>query len=66
MVGVSYGVVRLWNVPQTIGADGLVWATNYEGQEDHVYLQMTYTWIQISNYEGQGDNVYLQMSSTCI
>ena len=31
-----------------------------------MYLQMTYTWIQITNYEGQGDHVYLQITCTCI
>ena len=66
MVSVSRGMVRLRTVPQSMGADDLVWATNYEGQEDHVYLQMTCTWIQITNYEGQGDHVYLQMTHTCI
>ena len=42
MVNVSYDVVRLRRVPQTMGIDCLVWDTDYEGQGDHVYLQMTY------------------------
>ena len=58
MVSVSYGVVRLLRLSQIMGGD--------EGQGDHVYLQMTYTWIQITNYEGQGDHVYLQMTYTWI
>ena len=48
MVRVSCGVVRLCRVLHT-GGDGLVWATNYEGQGDHVYSQMTSTCIQMSS-----------------
>ena len=66
MVSVTYGVFMLLTVPQTMGADTLVCATNYEGQEDQVYLQMTCTWIHITNYEGKGDHVYLQMTHTWI
>lgn len=66
MVSVRCGVVRLRRVSQPMAANGLVWAKNYEGQGDHVYLQMTCTWIQITNYEGQGDHVYLQMTHICI
>ena len=43
MMSVSCDVVRLWGAQQTMGTDGLVWATTYEGQGDYVYLQMTYT-----------------------
>ena len=66
MVSVSCGEVRLRMVPQILGADGLVWATNYERQWDHVYLQMTCTWVQITNYECQGGHVYLQITCTWI
>ena len=58
MANVSCGMVRLQRVSQIMGGD--------EGQGDHVYLQMTYTWIQITNYEGQGDQVYLKITCTCI
>ena len=55
MASVSFGVVRLRRVSQIMRVtglvwvvDGLVWAADYEGQGDHVYLQMTCTWIQMS------------------
>ena len=58
MVSVECDVVRLRRVSQ-MGGDGLVLVTNYGGQGNKVYLQLTCTWIQITKYEGQGDHVYL-------
>ena len=49
-----------------MGGDGLVWATTYGGQGDHVYLQVTCTWTQMTTYEGEGDHMYLQITYTWI